>query len=72
MEPGEAGVPGFGAEIPAAALDDAKVGGLGISTAGEAAAVILEAKTDMPGAQVAGAEIDALMPRAAKIFDALA
>jgi len=72
VEPGEAAVPGFGADIPPAALEDAKVGGLGISTAGEAAAVILEARTDMPGARVAGAEIDALIPRAVKIFDALA
>jgi hypothetical protein len=71
VEPGEAAVPGFGSEIAPAALDDAKVGGLGISTAGEAAAVILEANSDMPGSRVAGAEIDAVIPRAAKIFDAL-
>ena len=34
--------------------------------------MILEAKSDMPGTRVTGAEIDALIPRAAKIFDALA
>lgn len=72
VEPGEASVPGFGADIPPAALEDAKAGGLGISTAGEGAAVILEAKADIPGTRVTGAEIDALIPRAAKIFDALA
>jgi len=70
VEPGEAAVPGFGADIAPAALEDAKVGGLGISTAGEAAAVILEAQGG-PGSNVKGAEIDALIPRAAKIFDAL-
>ena len=41
--------PGSARTSPPAALEDAKAGGLGISTAGEAAAVILEAKSEMPG-----------------------
>ena len=71
VDPGDAEVPGFGADIAEAALKDAAAGGLGISTAGDAAAVIIEASGAMPAAPVSAAEIDAALPRAAKIFDSL-
>ncbi|CAN5495657.1 hypothetical protein BH20ACT15_BH20ACT15_06030 [soil metagenome] len=70
VDPGEAAVPGFGDEIAPAALEAAKAGGLGVSTAGGTAAVIMGAPGG-PISPISGADVDALIPTAAKILDAL-
>jgi hypothetical protein len=69
VDAGEAAVPGFGAEIPGAALEAARSGGYGIATAGGSACVYI--RSTQPGSYPSGAEVDAFLPRAVEILAGL-
>jgi hypothetical protein len=60
------GVPGFGQEVPAPALEAARAGGFGLSTSGRAACVYLRTHGTTPGA-----EVDAFAQRAGAVIDLL-
>jgi hypothetical protein len=69
VDAGEASVPGFGADVPAAALDAARAGGFGVATAGGSACAYIRGAS--PGSYPSGAEIDAFLSRAVEALKSL-
>jgi hypothetical protein len=69
LDAGEAAVPGYGDELPAAALEAIRAGGYGISSADGAASVY--ARGPAPGSWPKAVEIDPLIAAALEAFAAL-
>jgi hypothetical protein len=69
IDAGEAAVPGYGDQLPAAVRQAAKEGGYGISSADGAACVYIRGPA--PGSWPRKAEIEAFIPKGIEVLDAL-